>query len=266
MRCKSCEGDVPPKFAHAILTNMCPLCGEVIMDEALQFSLKELKSAMKAVEAYPDEIFDWLRSNYNLYSESYMQEQLKLVETKAVEEAKKSMQALVPKNRIVKATSTEEIQLDKDGNQINGEVIQSPDETNKFFKDKSIKRQVDNQAHLKDIVNQIKKKGSFESDSSGGGGGAFNAEMAKALGVDPNADIDPDVLQDEINIMMGNNVNSAMESDYDDDDAIPAEVMKFSGLKGGSKESVDLDAFNRKYAKKSNEMSREGGIGLIRRS
>lgn len=66
MRCKSCKEDVPPKFVHAISVNVCPLCGQEIMDAELQSILNDLKSVMDKTAKYADETADWLFSNYGL--------------------------------------------------------------------------------------------------------------------------------------------------------------------------------------------------------
>jgi|ERR1700722_1625766 len=66
MRCKSCKEDVPPKFVHAISVNVCPLCGQEIMDAKLQSILNDLKSAMDKASEYSEESADWLFSNYGL--------------------------------------------------------------------------------------------------------------------------------------------------------------------------------------------------------
>lgn len=66
MRCKSCKEDVPPKFAHALSVNICPLCGKEIMDGRLQEILGELKIALGDAKEYIDEVEDWLFSNYSL--------------------------------------------------------------------------------------------------------------------------------------------------------------------------------------------------------
>src|ERR1700722_3546425 len=66
MRCKSCKEDVPPKFAHAISVNVCPLCGQEIMVAQLQKILNDLKNVMNETKEYSEEVADWLFSNYGL--------------------------------------------------------------------------------------------------------------------------------------------------------------------------------------------------------
>src|SRR5271170_6309113 len=66
MKCKSCQEDVPPKFTHALTVNICPLCGQEIMDLKLKNILGELKVALGDAKDYMDEVEDWLLSNYSL--------------------------------------------------------------------------------------------------------------------------------------------------------------------------------------------------------
>lgn len=66
MICKSCKEIIPSKFAHAIKTNICPFCGEEIMDSELQSVLSELQSVMKNAEPYMEAVEEWLSSNYSL--------------------------------------------------------------------------------------------------------------------------------------------------------------------------------------------------------
>lgn len=66
MKCKSCQEDVPPKFTHAFAVNICPLCGQEIMDTKLQTILGELKSALGDAKDYMEAVEDWLLSNYSL--------------------------------------------------------------------------------------------------------------------------------------------------------------------------------------------------------
>jgi hypothetical protein len=65
MKCRSCKEDVPPKFAHALSVNVCPLCGQEIMEAKLQNVLAELKICLTDAQEYSEEVEDWLFSNYS---------------------------------------------------------------------------------------------------------------------------------------------------------------------------------------------------------
>lgn len=66
MQCKSCNDQVPAKFAHSIAVNICPLCGGEIMPIKLKNILAELKVALGDAKDYMDEVEDWLYSNFSL--------------------------------------------------------------------------------------------------------------------------------------------------------------------------------------------------------
>lgn len=65
MKCRSCEEVVDAKFKHALLTNVCPLCGSDIMDKKLQNVIAELKIAFDDAKEYMEEVEDWLFSNFS---------------------------------------------------------------------------------------------------------------------------------------------------------------------------------------------------------
>lgn len=269
MKCKSCQGEVPPKFAHAILINMCPLCGDTIMDETLQISLKALKEAMCAVAFYPQEIFDWLKSNYGLYSEEEVAAKLKEVEAKTTEAVKASYAGkVVHNNKVLPNPSepTKQIELDKDGNQIAGPSLQANEQTNKFFKNAAANKALDNQQHYQKLAKEIRKNGSPALLSEGGAAGVITPDMAESMG-----EVDPVELA-ELRAAFGDtDVNSGLDpSDIDYEDEIPSIVMnmanKASGGQGmNQKDLLKLQNLQHKSASAKNAMARTGSVGLIRR-
>lgn len=263
MRCKSCQGEVPPKFAYAIQMNVCPLCGGQIMDEELQCALQALKVAMDATDAYKIELFDWLRSNYNLYTEEDVQARI-IEATKDM--AKKNTVKSV--NRTLPADE-KDIVLDENGNQISGPTIQSPEQTSKFITRAGISKSVDRNQHFKDIIKKIKGEDNSNGEPSGeGGASVITPELANALGVDPE-DIDPVELE-ELQAVFddGSNLRSGLDNDNDLDEEIPSVVLNMAGLGGKGDKSKDLQklaAMQNKSASRSRAMAKGGGVGLIRR-
>lgn len=65
MKCISCEIEINPKWKHAIDRNICPFCGQSIMEELLKGLLSTLQDTMEKLQSYPDQVNDWLLSNYN---------------------------------------------------------------------------------------------------------------------------------------------------------------------------------------------------------
>jgi hypothetical protein len=65
MKCISCELDINPQWKHAIDMNVCPFCGKHIMEEHLKNLLTQLRATMEELQKYPDQLDDFLISNYN---------------------------------------------------------------------------------------------------------------------------------------------------------------------------------------------------------
>lgn len=277
MKCKFCQGDVPPKFSHAILVNICPLCGEAIMDDELQIALKSLKEAMAAVISYPQEIMDWLKSNYSLQSEDDVQDKINVAvqtavaaaELKAKEHLHRQLEMRQPQIKFVQEQAKEEVVLDENGNQISGPSIQPSNQTSKFFKNAQATRVLNQQSHFKDLIKQIKKSGA-EGGSGEGGGGVVTPEMAMNMGNELDYEE-----RTQLRAAFG---DDSPESDYgrdpadiDYEDEIPSIVLNMaSGGKGGGsnvnhRDLQKLQNLQYKSAKAKSEMSKTGSVGLIRR-
>ena len=64
MRCISCGANIPPEWVNAIQSNICPGCGNEIMNELTKELLDELSSAMERMPNDPQGVAGWLISNY----------------------------------------------------------------------------------------------------------------------------------------------------------------------------------------------------------
>lgn len=253
MQCKSCKEDVPSKFSHAILTNQCPLCGDAIMDEELQESLKLLKNAMSAVKDYPKEIFDWLKSNYNLYSQEDLNEKVASVK-------------VAPQPRSVRQAHSEkesaDVDLDSNGNQTTGVPLQDSSQTDKFFN--SPTNTVTRNDYLKDLVNQIRTNGSPVLLGEDGTEGVITPEMAGNLSKSSSG------LAAGLNAAFGNtdeDEDSGSDDEYyDSDEEIPDFVLNMSKGKNNSSQTLaKVQQVHQKSLNNSKKMSKTGGVGLIRR-
>ncbi len=278
MKCKTCEGDVPPKFAHAIATNICPFCGQEIMDSELQSALTELKQVMTASESYPEEIFDWLKCNFNLVlneglvpEEEYngLEDQYETALEK-ITELQTQLANVKPTPRSGKAAMEKrnvEVDKDEEGNDIGGEVIQDQETTNKFFKNAQVKAPGDNASYYRDMVKQIKKTGTMGLMSEGGGTGMITPDMLDAVDSEEAAEYQA--------MLSGGSsfINSSVSSDdYGGDDEIPAVALammnRAKSSQGGDYNARDvakLQELQKKASRVSREMNEGGGVGLIRR-
>lgn len=65
MKCVSCQLDIDAKWKSAINNNVCPWCGQCIMEEHLKNCIASLASAMSEMMKYQEQLDDWLLSNYS---------------------------------------------------------------------------------------------------------------------------------------------------------------------------------------------------------
>ena len=66
MICINCNCDISPAFVNAIATNVCPGCGQSIMDNDTFEFMKELGDAMSKMENNAQGLAGWIISNYTL--------------------------------------------------------------------------------------------------------------------------------------------------------------------------------------------------------
>lgn len=268
MKCISCETEINPKWKHAIDINVCPFCGQHIMEEHLKNCLSNLAIAMEDMLKYQEQLDDWLLSNHN-YIKTDSPDLMKFVSKEEAIEAFKL--AEVNKKPEKKESASEEPQTfvkkikvpDGKGGVTVEEVIvekrQSEEETNGFFdraevlkasgktSGKAPKNPEDPEApksvaektrNLKARVAEIKKAGSEAIEENG---------MASLI--DPNmlADADPDAVAQLQAVIDGGDplVASGLPpvSDGDDDD-IPAVVQSMANRalqKGGGNGANERD-------------------------
>lgn len=62
----SCAAPISPAFKAAIQKNICPACGEQMMNENTQELLEEIKNALEEMPSDPEGIAGWLLSHYEL--------------------------------------------------------------------------------------------------------------------------------------------------------------------------------------------------------
>lgn len=278
MKCNSCSEEVPSKFAHAIATNVCPLCGQQIMEPALQKVLNSLRDAMLAAisDDYQQEAFDWLSSNFNLLSKDSDEYQNLVSENS---ELQNEIQEL--KNRHVKPTpksaknfkqEVENIQIgtDAEGHQVQlqGESIQDPERTQVFLERAQANKMAGQSDHFRKIINQIKKSGSSGA-SEGGGSVNISPEMLGAASADE---------VEEMEAMLSGGIpgisSSLGSSDSDDDDELPPIAQSLIAMGGAKSQSGDynprdvakLQELQAKASRASKALDRGGSAGIIRRS
>jgi hypothetical protein len=250
MKCISCESEINPKFKHALDINVCPFCGEHIMEEHLKNCLASLAIAMEDMTKYPDQLNDWMLSNHNFIKTDspdigeYMPQEMlkdlkKLDNDKDFQKRKESQKFTV---KVQTETGEEEVQAEK---------IQSEERTNDFFKRAEVIKKIPNNTnpsgpqsansyqspaektqHLKKVAQQIKRAGATGL-GEGGGGMMIPADMLE------NAD--PDAVAEFQSMISGGEIASSLDSGGDDDDIHPAVLAMAAKGKGGGGTSNAAD-------------------------
>lgn len=165
MQCNSCNTNIDPKWKHAIDKNICPFCGQSILEEHLKQLISTLSTTMEQLQQYPSQLNDWMLANY-----SYIKTDDPNLITYLPEELLPSLQTNKPK----KVSQEKEIRQIKmpDGSTQSIEVEKLvDDETTKSFMDrakdniklvdkdhnKSFKNVQERAAYLKEMAQSIKK-------------------------------------------------------------------------------------------------------------
>ena len=247
MKCMSCETEINPKWKHAIDSNICPFCGNVIMDINLRDLLHSLRENL---EAFPQEfsphLDDWLFSNYNY---------IKTDSAKLIQNKPDNSDKLDNKKFLVK------VDTENGSQEIVAEKIQSEERTNGFFKRADVVRpnidgfnSISEKAeYLKKVVQKIKKTGSNSDEQ----------------------DADPELMAqiaEDLETSENLSIQSSLASNNDDDE-IPSVVLNMANQQKGSKTANLKDlmslqqmqdrANNSKRSFESGENRGKGGFSRV---
>lgn len=66
MNCQNCSIEIPPTWTAALTANVCPACGQAIMNDQTQGLIKELSEALTVMPNNAEAIAGWIVSNYTL--------------------------------------------------------------------------------------------------------------------------------------------------------------------------------------------------------
>lgn len=150
MKCTSCSAEINPKWKHAVDTNLCPFCGQAIMDTELKGLLSTLSTTLESLASYPEYLEDWLRTHGYVHEDK-----------------------IVQAPPIIMAPT----QLKADGRPLDKDTvsIQNQEITDKFFKNAEATKIVNRTQQLKEMAAQIKKQGT-QSLTANPLGGVINPE------------------------------------------------------------------------------------------
>lgn len=270
----SCEMEINPKWTHAIDINVCPFCGQGIMEEHLKNLFSSLRQTMESLKDYPDQLNDWMLSNHNyiktdspnikLYMpKGYIEEIRKQRDDETHEEQKAAAHASSQRKTIIKVDDgsggEQEVLVEK---------VQSEEKTNEFFKRaEAVKPNIDGftsttekTQRLKAMAQQIKREGSTVINKAG---------LAAHLSPEMIDNADPEAVAEFEAIINGGEIQSSLPDTSSDDDKIPSIVLNMaSRAKGKAAEQDPVAELEKMQARR--EASRRnfttGGGGSFSRS
>ena len=223
MKCISCESDINPKWKHAIDQNICPYCGQSIMDEALKNLLSILNDTMVKMQDYSDQLNDWMLSNFN-FIRTDSEKLINYVSKEALKEIKRVEDQKDFEERKENKKFTVKVKTDAGEQEVLAERIQSEDKTNEFFKRAEVvkpriegfQNASEKTEHLKKLAQQIKRVGAPLLANESGDSQFLSPELIEAA--------DPDAVLEMQSLLDGNEISSSL-GDVSIDDDIPPVVL-----------------------------------------
>jgi len=220
MKCISCSVEINPQWSHAININVCPFCGQHIMEEELKTLFSILKDTMDKLSQYPDQLNDWMLSNHS-YIKTDSPDIKQILSKKTGEDSVEGKKFIV---KVKKDDGTEE--------EVVAEKLQSEEKTNQFFKragaiksNEGFESTAEKTQHIKKMVDKIKR------DGSGEGGITLAAALLSTENDDP----------EEVEEISADSIFNGGLGDAGEE--IPASVLRMANLaknKSNSNNSYEL--------------------------
>ncbi len=236
MKCISCDVEINPKWKHAIDINVCPFCGSNIMEEHLKNLLTSLADVMDKLQQYPDQLNDWLLSNFNYIKT----DSPKLIDFIPQEKKSQLTEPNFIKSEAAKLDKkdkkfTVKIKTDSGEEEIEAEKIQEEERTNDFFKRaEAVKPNIDGfksptekTEYLKRLASQIKRAGSSSIVGDSNEHHYISPEMIESA--------DPETVAEMESLFEGNEIASSL-NETNSDEEIPSIVLSMANkAKSGSR-------------------------------
>jgi len=243
--------EINPKWTHAIDINVCPFCGQGIMEEHLKNLFSSLRQTMDALQEYPDQLNDWMLSNHSYIKTDSPNLKQFLPQEYADEIRKQRDEEIVAEKKISDKKAAEKkftvkVETEHGSEEVVAEKIQSEEATNDFFKRaEAIKPNIDKfkspaekTQRLKEMAQQIRREGATVINQAG---------LAAHLPPEMMEHADPEAVAEFQALMDGGDVASSLPDAGDGEDAIPSIVIAMANrAKGGAKDpSADLAKLQR---------------------
>jgi len=226
MKCISCEIEINPKWKHAIDINVCPFCGKHIMEEHLKNLLTSLGETMEKLQAYPEQLSDWLLSNYN-FIKTDSPNLKQFLPKEAVKELKRELEEQEFQE---KKTTVVKIKTPDGGEQeVVVEKAMSEDKANKFFDRAEVltasdlkkkggpKSVAEKTQYLKNLKAQIESEGSQ--------GIVNEAGLASMIAPEAMENADPEAVAALQSLISENDITSSLPPTMDDEDEMTNHVL-----------------------------------------
>ena len=197
MICISCNTEINPKWKAAIDKNLCPFCGDVILDEKLKMLLSSLSQVMEDLSDFPSEIEDYLLCNFN-YIKTNSE---KLIDFVSPELLSNNNSKIIIGSKRVEKISDGKKEID-----VMIEKNQSEQETSAFYA-RALNKKTEFNAldevsernnKLKSIADRIKTSGNFDIDSDDDpdveGSESFDEEYSQVMQNNSSLHIDEEDL------------------------------------------------------------------------
>lgn len=273
MKCMSCEMEINPKWSHAIDINVCPFCGQGIMEEHLKNLFSSLRGIMEGLKDYPEQLNDWLLSNHNyiktdspnlkLYMpKTYIEEIRNQIDDEIKEEKKIETKKALEKKSVIKVDAGNGEQQE-----VIVEKVQSEEKTNEFFKRaeavkptvEGFKSATEKTQHLKSIAQQIKREGSTVINKAG---------VADHLPPGMIDSADPEAVAEFESILNGGEIQSSLPDNSSGDDDIPSIVLNMANRSKNQQSQDPVAELERLQAKRdtSRRNFNSGAKGSFSRS
>jgi len=248
MKCMSCDSEINPKWKHAIDSNMCPFCGQNVVDDKLRELFVDLRVLMDELEEYRDQLEDWLLSNYNF---------IRTTSTSLVNYIPKELLKgnSLPRNKEEGTKYTVKVKTDKGEEEVIAEKIQSEETTNEFFKRAEavkpnidgFKSTIEKTRHLKALTNQIKNAGTK----------VITNDDVEMMSVNMD-DADPDVVEEMQSLISSPGISSSLTDSEDLE--IPPALLAMSNNKSDTSDLIKLQQMQDRINKSRNNF-KTGNVG-----
>jgi phage antirepressor YoqD-like protein len=264
MQCISCQANINPQWTHAIETNVCPICGRAVVDEHLKKLLVTLRETMEKLQAYPEQLNDWLLSNHN-YIKTDSENLINYISPDLLAVLKKVKDDNDFQER---KKFTVKVKTEHGEEEVQAETLQSEEKTNDFFRRAEVIKKPRSQAplsnavpsfqspaqktqELKSKVNQIKK---MAASGLGTNNLVVSPELLEAA--DPVA-----IAEYQEMIGTGDVIHSALTPDVGSDDDAPSHILAanqaIAAARGGNSSANAADLLKLQQMQLRSQQSRQ---------